>query len=151
MDMNIDRMMLNAAELKKGLQLNSNQLILWSQTEVKLNTIRQSRAIRRERLQSELSLLLERPRAELREMSKQIESEEQQGLRENAQIREIIFTFNDALDDQQRQVMQNFFAEQLLAQPESSHESKSDKTSVRNHAGGAGRQRGSMGSADGRF
>ncbi|MFZ6774699.1 hypothetical protein ACO0LB_18515 [Undibacterium sp. SXout7W] len=151
MEMRVDRLLLNTTELKKSLQLTPNQLTLWLQTEMKLNAMKRQRDIRRERLQSEVSLYLGKPQIELREVNKLIENEEQQSLHENRQMRELLFVFNDALDDRQRQVLLNFFAEQLMAQQESGRDGKQEGAFSRGHQAGGGRQRGGMGGVDGKF
>jgi hypothetical protein len=146
MDMRFESMLAKAADLKRELNLNANQQMLWQQTENKLQSIQHQREVRRERLQAELDLRLEKNGMELRDVNPQIEQEEQTSAAENKQIRELVFTMNDALDDKQRQIMQTFWVTSLRASPEGGKMKRQDGDDAPRQKGGMGRQRsGGMG------
>ena len=119
MEFGLDNLLLNSTQIKTSLNLTKNQDLLWQQTEVKLRSIAHQRGVRREHMQFEISKSLKQPRLELRDLNKQIEDEEAISSQENKQIRELCLTLNDALDDNQREKIQNFLSEQLLMQADS--------------------------------
>ncbi|MFZ6655861.1 hypothetical protein [Undibacterium sp. TJN19] len=141
MDMRFESMLVKAADLKRELNLNANQQMLWQQTENKLQSIQHQRELRRERLQAELDLRLDKNGMELRDVNPHIEQEEQTSAAENKQIRELVFTMNDALDDKQRQIMQTFWVTSLRAGPDSGKTKRPDGDDAPKQKGGMGRQR----------
>ncbi|MCH8620606.1 hypothetical protein [Undibacterium sp. TS12] len=150
-DLRFDLFMAKATDLKKELNLNANQQVLWQQTENKLQSIQHQREVRRERLQAELDVRLEQKALELRDINPQLDQEEQLSSQENRQMRELFFTLNDALDDRQRSSLQTFLASTLRASPESARVRPADNGGdTGRRKGGMGKQRGSMG-GEGKF
>jgi len=146
MDVRLDSLLSKAGELKKELNLNANQQVLWQQTETKLTSMQHQRDVRRNRLQSELELRLEQNNIELRELNPQIEQEEQTTLQENKQMRELVLTLNDALDDKQRQALQLFINASLRATADLPKARRPDSGETQQQRkGGMGRQRESAG------
>ncbi|MFZ6722335.1 hypothetical protein [Undibacterium sp. Ji49W] len=146
MDLRFDGLLAKANELKKELNLNANQQVLWQQTENKLQAMRRQRDIRRERMQVELEQRLEQNNVELRELTPQIEQEEQTTEQENKQMRELVLTINDALDDKQRQMLQMFLLSSLRATQDPDKMKRPESGGDSKQKGGMGRQRGgSMG------
>ncbi|MFZ6870950.1 hypothetical protein ACO0LF_02665 [Undibacterium sp. Di27W] len=151
MELRLDTMLAKAGELKKDLNLNANQQLLWQQTENKLNAIQHQREKRRERLQAELELRLEQNNIELRDLSPQIEQEDQSTVQENKQMRELVLILNDALDDKQRQSMQMLMASYLRATAEVGKARRQDSTDAPQRKAGMGRQRGGGGNGENKF
>ncbi len=141
MEVRLDSLLAKAGELKKELNLNANQQLLWQQTENKLSSMQHQRDVRRNRLQSELELRLEQNNIELRELNPQIEQEEQTTVQENKQIRELVLTLNDALDDRQRQALQLFINASLRASADAPKARRPDSGEAPQRKGGMGRQR----------
>ncbi|MFZ6681299.1 hypothetical protein [Undibacterium sp. Tian12W] len=144
MEVRLDSLLAKAGELKKELNLNANQQLLWQQTENKLKSMQHQRDVRRNRLQSELELRLEQNNIELRELNPQIEQEEQTSLQENKQMRELVLTLNDALDDKQRQALQLFINASLRTTGTTADAPKAkrpDSGEAPQRKGGMGRQR----------
>lgn len=142
MDFQAETLLLNSAQLKSTLNLNANQQKLWQQVEGKVNAILRQRQIRREHLKTTVEDALAKPALELRDLNPRIEAEEQQSLEENKQIREQFLTFNDALDDQQRNQIQSFLLEQLQSQT-TGRKAPTDNNDSKPRQGG--HSRGSMG------
>lgn len=115
-----------SSELKKSLNLTPNQLALWQQVEAKIRPLLRTRQIRREKIQAEIKLALDETKTELRDWAKRLDAEEELSLQESRQLRELCLTLNDALDDNQRQLVLSLLAEQVqrpafsAAKPESS-------------------------------
>ncbi|MFZ6742817.1 hypothetical protein ACO0LC_06320 [Undibacterium sp. JH2W] len=151
MELPLDTILAKAGELKKDLNLNANQQLLWQQTENKLIAIQHQREKRRERLQAELELRLKQNNIELRDLSPQIEQEEQSTVQENKQMREFVLILNDALDDKQRQSMQMLIASYLRATAEVGKARHQDNTDAPQRKAGLGRQRGGMGNGENKF
>lgn len=114
MDMHIEDLLPMAPEIKKSLNLNPNQQILWQQVENKSRTILRDRQSRRERLQQRTRQALEGSKVELRDLSAGIEAEEAASAAETKQLRELWLTVNDALDENQRQLVVTLVSEQLM-------------------------------------
>lgn len=149
MDLRFDGLLAKANELKKELNLNANQQVLWQQTENKLQAMRRQRDIRRERMQVELEQRLEQNNVELRDLTPQIEQEEQTTAQENKQMRELVLTINDALDDKQRQMLQMFMLSSLRATQDPEKMRRPESGEGGKQKGGMGRQRGGMGGMGG--
>lgn len=141
MELRLDSLLANAGELKKELNLNANQQLLWQQTESKLSAMQHQREKRRERLQTELELRLEQSNLELRDLNPQIAQEEQSTLQENQQMRELVLTLNDALDDKQRLSLQMLINASLRATADISKTRRSDNAEAPQRKAGMGRQR----------
>ena len=149
MEFRAETLLLNSAQLKTSLNLNPNQQTLWQQTEAKLHGVIHQRDIRQGRLQSEFETVLSNSVVELRDLNSKIDQEEQITLRENKEIREICLTLYDALDDQQRSVLQAFLLEQLLARPDQKKDSAASNPSNNTRKSGSGHSRGGMGGSGG--
>jgi hypothetical protein len=108
-----------APEAKKALNLNSNQQTLWQQVENKSRAILRERVSRRERLQLALRQALDVPKAELRDLAGRVEAEEAASASEDKALRELWLEMNDALDENQRQIVVNLLFEQLMRVPDS--------------------------------
>ena len=118
MNINVENLFQQASDVKKTLNLNSNQQILWQQVESRLRMILNSRRSRREHLQADLQLNLDNPRTELRELAKKLDSEDEVSSQENKELRDLWLTVNDALDDNQRQIVLVLLADQLQRSPD---------------------------------
>jgi hypothetical protein len=116
-ELRADDLLLQAPDLKKSLNLNPNQTLLWQQLEPKIRTMVRARQTRREKLQFELQRTMEDPKTELRKLAPKIDAEENSSLTENRQLREWLLSLNDALDDAQRQTMLRFLGDQLMRMP----------------------------------
>ena len=154
MEFSLDTLLLNSAQVKASLNLTKNQALLWQQTESKLRALAHQRGVRREHLQFEIQKSLKQPTLELRDLEKQIAQEEQISVQENQQIREWCLTFNDALDDNQRQQVQAFISEQLLMQADTKRDApaaRSDRPAGNSggHSRGGGGGMGGMGGMGG--
>lgn len=141
MELRLDSLLAKAGDLKKELNLNANQQLLWQQTESKLSTMQHQREKRRERLQTELELRLEQNNLELRDLNPQIAQEEQSTLQENQQMRELVLTLNDALDDKQRLSLQMLINASLRATADISKTRRPDNAEAPQRKAGMGRQR----------
>ena len=117
MEIRLDDLLQQAPDLKKSLNLNANQTLLWQQLEPKLKNLQRARQSRRDKLQMELQHALDDPKTELRELAPRFDAEENTGLSENRQLREWLFSLNDALDDNQRQTLLKFLGDQLQRAP----------------------------------
>ena len=113
MGMEADDLVRAASHVKEMLELTPNQQILWQQVTSKSTAMLRVRQSRREKLQSDLKAKLTDPRGELRELDAGIESEAAQSAAENKELRALWLTVNDALTDQQRQVVAQFMLSQL--------------------------------------
>lgn len=126
MDVQLEDLMAQASDVKKSLNLNANQQVLWQQVESKMRAILGARQRRREQLQSGLKKELGDPSAELRDLAKQVDAEADQSTLENKQLRELWLTVNDALNDPQRQTILRLLTDQLLRLADPGHDCKSD-------------------------
>jgi len=118
MEMRADDYLPMAAELKKSLNLNGNQLVLWQQTETRTRHLLRERQTRRERLQAALQEGLKGANVELRELLGALEAETLTAANEEKLLREWWLGVNDALSETQRQTVVQLVAEQLLRMPE---------------------------------
>jgi len=118
MEMRAEDYLPMAAELKKSLNLNSNQLILWQQTETKTRNLLRERQTRREQMQASLQEGLKGTNVELRELARAVETEAAAAANEEKLLREWWLTVNDALSESQRQTVVQLVAEQLMRVPE---------------------------------
>ncbi len=141
MEVRLDGLLAKAGELKKDLNLNANQQLLWQQTESKLSSVLHQRDVRRNRMQAELELRLEQNNIELRDLNPQIEQEEQTTAQENKQMRELVLTLNDALDDKQRQALQMFINASLRTTADAPKAKRPDNGDAPQRKSGMGRQR----------
>lgn len=136
MDMRSDDLIMMAAELKKSLQLNANQQILWQQTESRSKTLLRERQARRERLQAATRQSLDGKDVELRELGSTIDSEAATAAAEDKQLREWWLQLNDALDDNQRRAVATFLSEQLQRQPDAAPRAAGPKADGGEHRSG---------------
>ena len=141
MEVRLESLLAKAGELKKDLNLNANQQLLWQQTESKLSSMLHQRDVRRNRMQTELELRLEQNNIELRELNPQIEQEEQTTVQENKQMRELVLTLNDALDDKQRQALQMFINASLRTTTDAPKAKRPESGEAPQRKSGMGRQR----------
>lgn len=118
MEMRAEDYLPMAAELKKSLNLNGNQQILWQQTESKTRNLLRERQNRREQMQAALQEGLKGANVELRDLAKAVEAEAVAAANEEKLLREWWLTVNDALSESQRQTVVQLVAEQLLRVPE---------------------------------
>lgn len=135
-----------AAELKKSLNLNANQQILWSQTESKTRKLLSDRKARRERLQAATLAGTQGANVELRDLGKAMDEETTISAAEEKQLREWWLTVNDALTEGQRQAVVQLVSEQLQRVPESGGSTRPERREEGGgeHRGGKG-GRGGMG------
>lgn len=113
MEMRAEDLMPMAAELKKALNLNPNQQILWQQTESKTRALLRERQARRERLQAAAKSGLDGANVELRELNAAVDAETATSAAEEKQMREWWLTVNDALTEPQRHQVVQLVGEQL--------------------------------------
>lgn len=118
MEMRAEDYLPMAAELKKSLNLNGNQLVLWQQTETRTRNLLRERQARRERLQAALQEGLKGANVELRELVGAVEVETLTAANEEKLLREWWLGVNDALSETQRQSVVQLVTEQLLRVPE---------------------------------
>jgi hypothetical protein len=147
MEMRAEDFMPMAAELKKSLNLNANQQILWQQVESKTRTVLRERKVRRDRLQAATQAGTQGANVELRDLAKAIDEETTAGASEEKLIREWWLTVNDALSESQRQIVVNTVSEQLLRVPDNGAAPRPErKEEGGEHRGGkGGRNGGGMG------
>jgi hypothetical protein len=126
-DVHVEDLMSQASDVKKSLNLNPNQQLLWQQTESKMRAILSARQRRREQLQTDLKKGLDDPHAELRDLAKRMETEDDLSYQENKQLRELWLTVNDALDDPQRETILTLLSDQLQRIPDQGCETKADQ------------------------
>ena len=138
MEMRSEDLLPMAPEIKKELNLNANQQILWQQTENKSRTILRDRQSRRERLQQRTKAALEGSKVELRDLVAGMEAEEAASAAETRQLRELWLTMNDALDENQRQMVVTLVSEQLMRVPDNG----ASRAAPRGGADGGGSHRG---------
>lgn len=149
MGMEADDMVRAASHVKDMLELTPNQQTLWQQVTSKSSAMLRVRQSRREKLQADLKTKLADPRGELRELDPAIESEAAVSAAENKELRALWLTVNDALNDQQRQVVAQFMLSQLDrvdapehpagARPERSEQSQGGRHHKQDGAGGQSR------------
>lgn len=113
MSMDADNMVRAAGFLKETLHLTPNQQTLWQQVTVKSAGLLRARQTRRDKLQASLKAQLQDPTKELRSMAGAIELEAAASQHENAELRELWLTVNDALNDQQRVAVNQFLVSQI--------------------------------------
>ncbi|MQA38494.1 hypothetical protein [Rugamonas aquatica] len=119
MEMRAEDLLPMAAELKKSLNLNANQQILWQQTESKTRNLLRERQARRERLQAATLEATKGASVELRDLAKAVDEETTAAAGEEKLLREWWLTVNDALNETQRQTVVQLVGEQLLRVPDS--------------------------------
>jgi hypothetical protein len=127
MDVRIEDLVLQASDVRKSLNLNPNQQILWQQVESRVRMILRTRQSRRERLQVDIKLGLDDSKIELRELAKRLDAEDDLSNQESKQLRELWLTVNDALDDNQRQIILVRLADQLQRSADQKTESNSNR------------------------
>jgi len=114
MDLRANDLMFMAADLKKAMNLSTNQQTLWGQVEGRTRSVLRERQHRREALQEQAKTMLAKPDVELRELNRLVEAESATAAAEDKGLRELWLGVNDALDDKQRAQMAAFLGEQLL-------------------------------------
>jgi uncharacterized phage infection (PIP) family protein YhgE len=139
MDIRAEDLIRKANEIKTSLNMTPNQLILWQQVQTKVNRILQSRMSRRGQLQADIKLGLGNSKAELRDLANKLNAEEDLSNQENKQLRELWLAMNDALDDNQQQIVLDFLIDQLERSP--AEKSESARKQGNGHARGMERQR----------
>ncbi|NHQ89027.1 hypothetical protein [Janthinobacterium lividum] len=112
-EMRLEDLLPMAPDFKVELKLNANQSILWQQVEGKSRQLLRERKMRRERLQAAVTQGLQAPRLELRDLLAGLDTESTQSLAEEKQLREWWLSVNDALDENQRQMVAQFLAGQM--------------------------------------
>jgi uncharacterized membrane protein YgcG len=112
-EMRLEDLLPMAPDFKTELKLNANQSTLWQQVEGKSRQLLRERKARRERLQAGVTQGLQAPRLELRDLLAGLDNESTQSLTEEKQLREWWLSVNDALDENQRQMVAQFIAGQM--------------------------------------
>ena len=102
-----------APDLRKALELNPNQQILWGQVDSRSHAILRARVQRRERLQAQAKTVVTTPSPELRTLGAAMDAEDAATQAEDKQLRELWLTVNDALDEKQRAMVAQYIGEQL--------------------------------------
>ncbi|HWW71026.1 MAG TPA: hypothetical protein VN089_13880, partial [Duganella sp.] len=118
LDMHAEDFLPMAADLKKALNLNPNQQILWQQTEGKTRNLLRERKVRRDRLQAATQAGTQGANVELRDLTKAIDDETNAAAAEEKLLREWWLTVNDALNESQRQIVVQQVGEHLLRVPD---------------------------------
>lgn len=113
MELRAEDLLPMAPHLRTALALNPNQQLLWQQSEARTRALLRERQARRERLQKEAVRLSGRADAELRELEVAAQAEAAASALEDAQLRNLWLTVNDALDETQRRTVLRFLADQL--------------------------------------
>jgi len=114
MEMRAEDFLPMAAELKKSLNLNTNQQTLWQQVESKTRNLLRERKTRRDHLQAATQAGTQGANVELRDLAKAIDEETTVSANEEKLMREWWLTVNDALNETQRQAVVQLVGEQLL-------------------------------------
>lgn len=114
MEMRAEDFLPMAAELKKSLNLNTNQQTLWQQVESKTRNLLRERKTRRDHLQAATQAGTQGAGVELRDLAKAIDEESSVSANEEKLMREWWLTVNDALNETQRQTVVQLVGEQLL-------------------------------------
>jgi len=118
LDMRAEDFLPMADDLRKALNLNPNQQILWQQTESKTRNLLRERKARRERLQAATQAGTQDPNVELRDLTKAIDEETNAAAAEEKLLREWWLTVNDALNESQRRIVAQQVGEHLLRVPD---------------------------------
>lgn len=118
LDMHAEDFLPMADDLRKALNLNPNQQVLWQQTESKTRNLLRERKARRERLQSATQAGTQGANVELRDLTKAIDEETNAAAAEEKLLREWWLTVNDALNESQRQIVARQVGEHLLRVPD---------------------------------
>lgn len=139
MDLRSEDLLQWAMGQKESLQLTPNQQILWQQLETKTRAILRDQRSRRERLQANLLRNLDNPAIELRDLAGTLDAESGASEQESKQLREIWLTLNDALNDNQRQIVRSLLVDQLQRVADSGHDNTSSKPK---QSSGSGRGKG---------
>lgn len=136
-----------APDLRKSLELNPNQQILWGQVDSRSHAILRERMQRRERLQRQAKTVVTTPSPELRTLGAAMDAEDAATQAEDKQLREMWLTVNDALTEKQRLQVAQFVGEQLeRVEGGPMRESKEhDSGDKHPRGGGGGGGRGGMG------
>jgi uncharacterized membrane protein YgcG len=144
MDLRANDLLFMAADLKKSMNLSTNQQTLWGQVEGRTRSVLRERQHRRDVLQEQAKAMLAKPDVELRELDRLVEAESATAAAEDKGLRELWLGVNDALDDKQRAQLATFLGEQLLrVVPEG-------RPGGAEHGGERGGERGSGGRSGGR-
>ncbi|MGK5058341.1 hypothetical protein ACQ4WY_15510 [Janthinobacterium sp. LB2P49] len=112
-EMRLEDLLPMAPDFRTELKLNANQSTLWQQVDGKSRQLLRERKARRERLQAAVTQGLQTPRLELRDLLAGLDQESTQSLAEEKQLREWWLSVNDALDENQRQMVVQFIAGQM--------------------------------------
>jgi hypothetical protein len=145
MDMRADDFLPMAAELKKTLNLNTNQQTLWQQVESKTRNLLRERQARRERLQAATQAATQNANVELRDLAKAVDEETAVSANEEKMLREWWLTVNDALNETQRATVVQLVSEQLLRVPDSGGHAAPHKESTGDQPHRGGGRKGGMG------
>ena len=113
-DMHAEDFLPMADDLRKVLNLNPNQQILWQQTETKTRNLLRERKARRDRLQLATQAGTQGANVELRDLTKAIDEETNAAAAEEKLLREWWLTVNDALNESQRRIVAQQVSEHLL-------------------------------------
>ncbi len=113
-DLRADALMMKLPELKSNLKLNANQQILWQQSESKTKSLLRARELRMIKVEAGVREMMQQPNVELRDIDARLADEQRASDLDKQQGREIWLVMFDALDDSQRQMVQNFLYEQLM-------------------------------------
>lgn len=113
-DMHAEDFLPIADDLRKALNLNPNQQILWQQTESKTRNLLRERKVRRDRLQVATQAGTQGANVELRDLTKAIDEETNAAAAEEKLLREWWLTVNDALNESQRKIVAQQVSEHLL-------------------------------------
>lgn len=151
MEMRAEDFLPMASELKKSLNLNTNQQTLWQQVESKTRSVLRDRKTRRDRLQAATQAGTQGANVELRDLAKAIDEETTVSANEEKLLREWWLTVNDALSESQRQIVVNLVSEQLLRVPDNGGSARPERKeeSGGEHRGGKGGRGGMGGGAGG--
>ena len=118
LDMHAEDFLPMADDLRKALNLNPNQQVLWQQTESKTRNLLRERKARRERLQAATQAGTQGANVELRDLTKAIDVETDAAAAEEKLLREWWLTVNDALNESQRKIVAQQVSEHLLRVPD---------------------------------
>jgi hypothetical protein len=147
-EMRLEDLLPMAPDFKTELKLNANQSTLWQQVEGKSRQLLRERKARRERLQAGVTQGLQAPRLELRDLLAGLDNESTQSLAEEKQLREWWLSVNDALDENQRQMVAQFIAGQMArVMDAAAPRSESRGAPAGEHGGRKGGGKGGMGGA----
>jgi hypothetical protein len=112
-DIQAEDLLRASTHVKDMLALTPNQQTLWQQVSSRAAAILRVRMSRREKLQADLKAKLADPHQDLRDLNAGVEADAAAADFENKELRQLVLSVSDALNDEQRSVVAQFMLSQL--------------------------------------